>query len=224
MSSDTKKPIPNNERFCFFFSGLFAILLPISVILFPFVMLPFNILFFPFSLLHELGHFCLTMCFLPSINPQIKFGLIGGELNCTCVVNEDFPCCWSSVISILGGSGSVILIVLVTYFAVSKIKSKTALDLGRKFIIFGLLADFPNLFPILPFSLGSVTDGYVIYSYIHQMGYIPSFPSNLSYFLSLISMIMVLISFYFLGSFLYHIGLLLIDEYQNLQTRKLMLE
>jgi hypothetical protein len=55
------------------------------------------------------------------------------------------------------------------------------------------------------------------------MGYIPSLPSNLSYFLSLTSMILVLISFYFLGSFLYHIGLLILNEYQNLQTRKLML-
>ncbi|MFX0183810.1 MAG: hypothetical protein ACFE95_12070 [Candidatus Hodarchaeota archaeon] len=164
------------------------------------------------------------MCFIPSINPQIKFGLIGWELNCSCVVNESFPCCWPSVISILGGSGSVVVIVLISYFIVSKIKSKTVLSPWGKFLIFGLLADFPNLFPILPSSLGSVTDGYVIYSYLHKMGYFPSFPSNLSYFLSLISMIMVLISFYLLGSFLYHIGLLIIIEYQNLQTRKLMLK
>jgi hypothetical protein len=222
MSLDTEKPILNNKRFCFVFSGLFALLLPISVIIFPFVMPVFNLLFFPFSLLHELGHFSLIMWLSPLLSPQIKFGTIEGELSCMCIIKEGFPCCWSSVISILGGSGSIIIIGMLIFIILPKLKSKKVVDIGRKYIIFGILADLPNLFPILPTSLGSVTDGYIIYTFVHEMGYLPLLPPNLSNFLSLASMITVLISFYFLGSFLYHIGLLLINEYHSFQTKKLL--
>lgn len=215
MSLDTKTSFLKNRRAELLFSSVFAFILPISVVIIPYCMLLFNIIYFPFSLIHELGHLLTTIFLLPSLNPLIKFELVRGELKCICVVYDSFPCCWPSVVSMIAGTSSVVLAVVGVNFVLSRNLSTTIYVPCKKILGFGLLADLPNAFPISPSNLGSITDGYAAYTYLHQMGYLPLLQSSLSTFFSLISVIIVLVSFYYLGSFLYHIGLLIIRKYEN---------
>ncbi|UCE12161.1 MAG: hypothetical protein JSV04_08120 [Candidatus Heimdallarchaeota archaeon] len=142
----------------------------------------------------------------------MRFELVQGELQCSCVLTTGFPCCWSSVLSMLGGTVSVALFVIFIALILSKLEYNNINSIARKYLIFGLLADFPNLFPIFPYSLGGTTDGYAIYMYLYQMGYLPLFPGSFSYVLSLISFFLVLGSFYFLGSFFYQFIILIVEK------------
>jgi hypothetical protein len=186
-----------------FFSVSFALILPFFVLVFPISMITFNLIFLPFSLIHEVGHFITSLWLLPSHEPMLHFKIVGGELICTCDMSQELLCCWNSIIVVLGGTGSVMLSVLLFFFLLTKSGYQNALHLGKLYLLFGLLSDLPNLFPILPSTIRSPTDGFILYSFLSQMNFIPLLSSGVSYFFSLASFIVVLISFYFLGSFIF---------------------
>jgi hypothetical protein len=94
-------------------------------------------------------------------------------------------------------------------------RSGTVYGIGRYYFIFGLLADLPNLLPILPSSLGFITDGFASNTCLYQMGYSILISDKMSSVFSLISSIMVLASFFFLGSFLYRLGEIVVRKFEK---------
>jgi hypothetical protein len=196
----------------FVFSLSFALLLPFIVLFFPIFMILFHLIFFPFSLMHEVGHFLLSLWLLPSHEPIFHYQIIEGELNCSCELSHELMCCWTSIIVILGGPCTVILSVLIILFLLTRSNNQNFVNLGKPYLLFGLLSDLPNLFPILPSVINAPTDGFILYSFLSQMAYIPPLSSGVSYFFSLASFIIVLMSFYFLGSFIYQFIILLLKK------------
>jgi hypothetical protein len=77
--------------------------------------------------------------------------------------------------------------------------------LFKKFLIFGLLYDLTNLFPILPSILGASNDGYSISVILLRMGYstLPSFSMSIIY--SCAAILLVLVAYYYLGSCIYYL-------------------
>ena len=204
------------------FSTVFTFLLPISVLIFPLLAIIFNIIYFPFTLIHELGHFIAIALFLPALDPQLKFNFFYGEFCCACEVTNEFPQCWQTIIIMLAGSLSVITAVIVVSIVFFRISSGIFFDIGKYYLTFGLLADLPNLLPILPSSLGSVTDGYAISTCLYQMGYSFFISNILSQVFSLISIFMVLSSFFFLGLFLCSLGQFILVKVSPIQTDTLV--
>ena len=205
MQKDEKESFSSAQKGRVFFSISFTFLLPICVLLSPLLTVIFNFLYFPFTLIHELGHLLVIKLFLPTLKPQLEFHILDGEFCCACIIDDEFPLCWQSIIAMLAGSFSVIIVVILSIFSFHHMKSRIN-NTGKYYLIFGLLADLPNLFPILPTSLGHITDGFAISTYLYQMGYLRLLPTMLSNIFSLFSILMVLASFFFLGSFLYNIG------------------
>lgn len=185
------------------FSISFALLLPFLVIILPIFMILFSLIFFPFSLIHELGHFITSFILLPSHEPMLHFEIVGGELICSCDLSQELICCLDSIIVVIGGVGSVIITTFLLLVLLSRSQNRNIVHLVKLYLLFGLLSDLPNLFPILPSAIRSATDGYIIYSFLSHMEFLPLLSSRVSYFFSLSSFIIVLISFYFLGSFLF---------------------
>ncbi len=209
------------------FSISFALLLPFIVLLLPIFMILFSLIFFPFSLIHEVGHFITSFVLLPSHEPMLHFKIVGGELICTCDLSKELICCIDSIIVAIGGTGLVIISVLILLVLLSKRKNKNMVHLIKFYLLFGLLSDLPNLFPILPSTIRSPTDGYIIHSFLSHMGFLPLLSSRVSYFFSLSSFIVVLVSFYFLGSFIFQLLILFLkpeskaseEEILNLQAK-----
>ncbi|MFX1505079.1 MAG: hypothetical protein ACFFDC_03095 [Promethearchaeota archaeon] len=190
----------------FLFSIIFTIVFPIITLLSPILAIIFNLLYLPFTMVHEFGHLLVISFLLPSLNPQFEFYLFNGYFCCACLTTNEFPYCWQSIIAMLAGSVSVLIFTIFSCFTLFKMKSRTSYNIGKYYFIFGLLADLPNLLPILPSSLGFITDGFAIISCLCQMGYSFFISEKISYIFSIISILMVLASFFFLGSFLYPLG------------------
>lgn len=195
------------------FSIVFTFVLPFCSLFSPILILIFNILYFPFTLAHELGHLFAIDLFLPSLDPHLEFYFFRGEFYCAYLTTNEFPHRWQSIIVMLAGSTSVIILAILGKLSLSRMKSRSLNNTGICYLIFGLLADLPNLLPILPSSLGFVNDGFAIFSYLYQMGYSFSLSNKLSYFFSIISILMVLTSFFFLGLFLYRFGEFLMNKF-----------
>ncbi len=214
-----KSPVIQKDTINIIFSFSFMVLLPFIVLIFPIVMILFNLVFFPFSLIHELGHLITSLWLLPSHNPILHFEIINGELVCSCDLSQELMCCLNSIIVVLAGSGSVIFIIILLLFLLAKSKNKNIRNLGVLFLLFGLLSDLPNLFPILPSGIGSPTDGYITYSFLSQMGFFPILSIRISSFFSLFSFFIVLISFYFLGSFIFNLLKFLLNRNPRIKIR-----
>jgi hypothetical protein len=104
----------------------------------------------------------------------------------------------------LAGSFMVNVITIVGITVLRNRKNPASIA-GEKFLIFGLLNNLINLFPILPVMLGSVNDGYGICIILLQMGY-STYPSaQLSFLFLYMASLLALVSFYYLGSCLYHL-------------------
>ena len=206
----------------FLFSIIFVFLLPICVLILPIFSIMFNLLFLPFTLIHELGHLYAIVLFLPSLDPQLEFHLLGVEFRCTCVIDKEFPLCWQTIISMFAGSFSVMIFVIMGCITLFRIRSGIMFDIGKHYLIFGLLSDLPNLLPIFPSSLGFVTDGFAINSCLNQMGYPFFFSSNISNVFSFISILLVLASFFFLGLFLCCIGQVILEKLSLHETENVI--
>ncbi|MFX0013034.1 MAG: hypothetical protein ACFFB2_04335 [Promethearchaeota archaeon] len=197
------------------FSIVFTFTLPICTLLSPLLAIIFSFLYLPFTLVHELGHLFSISLFLPALSPNLECYFSEGTFCCACVCSHEFPNCWQSIIAMLSGSASVMIFTIFCIITLLRMKSGIFYETGRFYFFFGVLADLPNLFPIFPSSLGFVTDGYAISACLSQMGNPPLISNQLSYFFSLISILIVLTSFFFLGSFLYHLGELLLNEIEE---------
>lgn len=190
----------------FLFSIIFTIVFPIITLLSPILTIVFNLLYLPFTMVHEFGHLLVVSLLLPSLNPQLEFYLFDGYFCCACLTTNEFPHCWQSIIAMLAGSVSVLIFTIFSCFTLFKMRSGASYDIGKYYFIFGLSADLPNLLPILPSSLGFITDGFAIFSCFYQMGFPLFISEKISYIFSIISILMILASFFFLGSFLYCLG------------------
>lgn len=197
------------------FAILFTIVLPIVTILSPQLTMIFNLLYLPFTIVHEFGHLLVISLLLPSLSPQLEFYLLDGVFCCACLTTNEFPYCWQTIIVMLAGSLSVLLFTIFSCFLLLKMRSGTSYGIGKYYFIFGLFADLPNLFPILPSSLGFITDGFAITACLYQMGYSPLISDKISSLFSLISIIMVLASFFFLGLFLHRLGEIVVRKFQK---------
>lgn len=214
MQKDENKSFSSAQKGRILFSIGFTFILPICISLFPLLMVIFNFLYFPFTLIHELGHLLVITIFLPSLDPQLEFHLFDGEFCCACIITDEFPLCWQTIIAMLAGTFSVIIFVILCIFTLFRMKSRISIyDTGKYYLIFGLLADLPNLLPILPTTSGFITDGFAISTCLYQMGYSLLLSNMLSSIFSLFSILMVLTSFFFLGSFLYSIGQFSFNEF-----------
>ncbi|MFX0124014.1 MAG: hypothetical protein ACFFAE_10270 [Candidatus Hodarchaeota archaeon] len=215
MKKNENKSLLGAKKGSVLFSIAFTFVLPICTLFSPLPLLIFNILYFPFTLAHELGHFFVIDLVLPSLNPHLEFRLSNGEFFCACITTNEFPHCWQSIFAMFAGSTSVIILAILGNLSLFRMKSWSFNDTGMYYLTFGLLADLPNLLPILPSSLGFVNDGFAINSYLYQMGYSFSPSNNLSFLFSIISILMVLTSFFFLGLFLSHLGELLVSKIEK---------
>ncbi|MFW9905416.1 MAG: hypothetical protein ACFFFH_13830 [Candidatus Thorarchaeota archaeon] len=199
----------------FLFATIFTIVFPIFTLLSPLPIMIFNLLFLPFTIVHELGHLLVISLLLPFLNPQLEFYLFDGVFCCACLTTNEFPHCWQTIIVMLAGSFSVLSFSLFCCFALFKVRSGDFYVIGKYYFIFGLLADLPNLLPILPSSLGFTTDGFAINTCLYQMGYSLLISDMMSHVFSLISIIMVLASFFFLGSFFYRLGEIVVRKFEK---------
>ena len=76
----------------------------------------------------------------------------------------------------------------------------------KNFLIFGLLNDIPNLFPINPSLINATTDGYGACITLLRMGY-STYPSiEISALFCCITSILVFTGFSYLGSAIFHLG------------------
>ncbi|MFX1283692.1 MAG: hypothetical protein ACFFB5_08555 [Promethearchaeota archaeon] len=197
------------------FSTIFTILLPIFTLLSPLLVIIFNFLYFPFTLIHELGHLLTTTLFLPNLNPHLEFHQFECEFCCACLTTNEFPYCWQSIIVMLAGSVSVIIFAILCIFSLFRMGSDISYNIGKYYFFFGILADLPNLLPIHPSSLGFITDGFAISTCLCQMGCFPFLSDELSYIFSLISILLVLASFFLLGTFFYRLGELIMNKFEK---------
>ncbi len=175
----------------------FAVILFCQII--PSFKLILNVLFLPFTLVHELGHYFSALFFLPNSNPQIKINLNEFSLNFAQLTTSGLPICFNSIIVMFSGSLTLLLAVFGFYYFSSNKKSHLFV-LIRYYLIFGLLADFPNLFPILPTSLGAFSDGYLIWIYLCVLINLPYPTAVFSIIWSSFASIMIFFAYYFLVS------------------------
>ncbi|MFX0171441.1 MAG: hypothetical protein ACFE9L_05930 [Candidatus Hodarchaeota archaeon] len=202
MNEDTPSDI--NQTAKFYFSILFAIFFLYLLQLSPLVHDLYNIAYLPFNCLHEIGHLLASLIILPTVDSQFKIShLYEGGCSNTITI-EELPVCWESIIMKLSGSLMVLAITIVGMIALRNRKSPTSVS-GGKFLIFGLLNNLINLFPILPAISGSVNDGYGICIVLLRMGH-STYPSaEFSFLFLYIASLVTLVSFYYLGSCLYHL-------------------
>jgi len=202
MNEDAPSVINQNVKF--YFSILFAVFFLYLLQQSPLIQGLYNIIFLPFNCIHELGHLFASISILPTVDTHFEICLLheGGCSNTITI--EQLPVCWESIIMKLAGSFMVTVITIVG-ITVLRTRKNPASVAGEKFLIFGLLNNLINLFPILPVMLGSVNDGYGICIILLRMGY-STYPSAQLSFLSLyMASLVALVSFYYLGSCLYHL-------------------
>ncbi|MFX0149185.1 MAG: hypothetical protein ACFFAJ_00235 [Candidatus Hodarchaeota archaeon] len=202
MNEDTPSVINQNAKF--YFSILFSIFFLYLLQQSPIVQGLYNIVYLPFNCLHELGHLLASSIILPTVDSQFKICHLyeGGCSNMITI--EELPVCWGSIIMKLAGSLMVFTITIAGIIVLRNKKSPASVA-GKKFLIFGLLINLINLFPILPAMLGSVNDGYGICIILIRMGH-STYPSvEFSFLFLYIASLVTLVSFYYLGSCLFYL-------------------
>lgn len=194
-------------------SQLFIALKPfllffLSVILFCQIIPSFKfiicLLVFPFTLLHELGHYFSALLFLPACNPQIQFNLSEFSLSSAQLTTTGLPICFNSLIVLFSGS-LTLLFVIFGFFYFSRKNKSNLLVLIRYYLLFGLLSDLPNLFPILPTSIGALSDGYLIWIYLHVLINLPYPTAVFSIIWTSIASIMIFTAYYYLVSIFFQL-------------------
>jgi len=206
-----------DHKVSFTFSLLFAILFPFLMKGFETLAFVFNIIFLPFTLIHELGHYFTILLLFPDQNPHLNLfpfeeGLVSGTVSLS-----EVDISWISTFLFFIGSGTVIIFVLISIFLVRRknnSNNNNNSSLIEKYLIFGLLFDIPNLFPIFP-SNGIVTDGFRAWINLHVLANFP-FPSiQFSYLFIGIASVVTFFSLFYLGSSIYHIFTLSVFKLQN---------
>jgi hypothetical protein len=78
------------------------------------------------------------------------------------------------------------------------------MNIIRFYLIFGLLSDLPNLFPVLPTSFGAVSDGYNAWIYLYILINLPFPTLAFSVIWTSITSIVIFTSYYYLGCTFLH--------------------
>lgn len=211
------------QRPNFSFSFIFALTFLLMVQLFsPFAFI-YNLIIFPFTVLHELSHCFALGCFFPGKEAQVEFHLFGNGITSANVKFETLPLCLGSVISLLIGPLSILILSVIGIIALRKYPSLNFGKAGSQFLKFVLLCDIPNLFPIHPPLINAVTDGYAASVYLFQMGYIPFVSTELSLLFYAISAIISFTAFFYLGTTVYfllqHLKELILKENRSFQPQ-----
>lgn len=207
------KLLLEDYKVSFIFSLLFAILFPILMMGFEAFAFFFNVIFLPFTLIHELGHYFAILLLFPDQNPQLNLFTFEGGLVSGTISLSEVDISWISTFLFFIGSGTVIIFVLISIFLVRR-KNNNNSSLLEKYLIFGLLCDIPNLFPIFP-SNGIITDGFRTWINLHVLANFP-FPSiEFSYLFIGIASVVTFFSLFYLGSSIYHIITLSVFKMQN---------
>ncbi|MFX0182492.1 MAG: hypothetical protein ACFE95_05340 [Candidatus Hodarchaeota archaeon] len=202
MNEDTPSVI--NQNLKFYFSILFAVFFLYLLQQSPLIQVLYNIIYLPFNCIHELGHIFASISILPTVDTHFELCQLheGGCSNTIPI--EQLPVCWESIIIKLAGSFMVTVITIVGITLLRNRKNPISVA-GEKFLIFGLLNNLINLFPILPVMLGSVNDGYGTCIILLRMGY-STYPTiQVSFLFLYMASLVVLVSFYYLGSCLYYL-------------------
>jgi hypothetical protein len=162
------------------------------------------LVYLPFNLIHEFGHFCMAILFVPFIDPRYEIRLIN-DCRCSNLIKiEQLPANWISIFIMFSGT---ILILSLALICLVKLRNtdKPIWEVFKRFMIFGIVYDLTNLFPILPSVLGTTNDGYAISVILLRMEIfiLPTIYSSI--FFSCLAFFFVLISYYYLGSSIYHL-------------------
>jgi hypothetical protein len=190
------------------FEFLFSILFALLVILFhetnSFLRFLTGLILLPFTLLHEFGHYISAILFLPSCDPQIYTYLGDNGVNYAQLTTNGLPIGFKSILVMFAGSFTLLICSLGLIFLFRKGTSHSH-TVFRNFLLFGLLSDIPNLFPILPTVLGAPSDGYLTWIYLHVLISLPFPTAEFSIIWSSIASILIIASYYCLGSSIYHL-------------------
>lgn len=183
----------------------------------------YNLIIFPFTVIHELSHCFALGCFFPGKEAHIEFHLLDNGITCATVKFENLPLCLGSVISLLIGSLSILILSVIGIIALRKYPSSNFSKAGSQFLKFVLLCDIPNLFPIHPPLTNAVTDGYAASVHLFQMGIIPFVSTELSLIFYAIASIISFTSFFYLGTtvffLLQHLKVLILKENRSFQPQ-----
>ena len=165
-----------------------------------------NIVVLPFTIIHELFHLSVITLFFPMIESSFDLNLFTSSTTIFAKITiEELPVCWESVVTMLFGTLGVICVISGCLSYLKNQTSSHYLAL-RNFLIFGLLSDIPNLFPIRPSMINAVSDGYSASIMLLRMGF-PVYPSlPISALFYGLTAILVFSSFFYLGSAFYHLG------------------
>ena len=194
----------------FLFAFSFAVILPFLVQSSLFISIIFNIVYLPITIIHELGHFIVALLFFADHNPQLKILAFEDGLKCGCVTIGSLEICWETIFLLLSGS-LLVIIVVISVVAFMQRKNLKRSSCIKKYLIFGLLCDIPNLFPTYPIE-GIVTDGFRIWVYLHDLMNLPYPTPQFSLLFTVIASVVVFYSSFYLGSFVYETLLTFADK------------
>ncbi len=158
----------------------------------------FSIILLPFSLIHEIGHFISALFIYPSSSIQMKISINNDGLVCSCIEMARFTANWKSIILLLSGSVAVILFVIVSLVILRNSTSRN-LKYIKYYLLFGLLSDIPNLFPLFPVE-GTVSDGFRTWILLQELIHLPQATIQFSMLLTFFSSITIFFASYCLGS------------------------
>lgn len=187
-----------DQKVNFLFAFCFALVLPFILQGSKAISTVFNVIFLPFTVIHEFGHYLSCIIFFPDQTvhvPTFLFddGLVGG-----CIEIGNLTVNWSSVLFLLSGSFLVIIFIISILFLI-RIGMKRNLPGLEKYLLFGLLSDIPNLFPIYPVE-GFYSDGFRIWLLLRELIHLPTPTYQFSLIFVGIASILVFFSTYYLGS------------------------
>ncbi len=207
-----------SDNFKFFFSLVFALFVLFFYEVIYFLRFLTDLILLPFTLLHEFGHYFSAILLIPSCNPQIYTNFGDNGVSYAQLSTNGLPICLNSVLVMLAGSFILLICILGILFLSRSRKSPPYLIL-RNFLLFVLLSDLPNLFPILPTYLGALSDGYSAWIYLHVLISLPFPTMEFSVIWSSFASIMIIFSYYCLGLTIYHLITYLSPKFQ-LQLQK----
>ncbi|MHA1969630.1 MAG: hypothetical protein ACW964_17760 [Candidatus Hodarchaeales archaeon] len=187
----------------FIFSFIFAILLLLLNQVISFLGFLNSLLLLPITFLHEFGHYISAIVFLPFCNPQIELDLNEFGLSYAQLSTNGLPICFNSVLVMLAGSSTIILCTVI-FLILSRNNHSNSITIFRLYLIFGLLSDIPNLFPILPASFGTASDGYSAWIYLYVLINLPFPTLAFSIIWTSIASIVIFTAYYYLGCTFYH--------------------
>ncbi len=186
------------------FSSVFAVLIAFLLQKFPILHITQNIIYLPFNLIHQIGHFFAVSILLPMIDPAFEINPIKDCICSNTIRIEELPPNWNSVYMLLAGT---VVIIFFTTLILFKFRKNTSITWGinQRFLLFGLIYNLTNLFPILPSMLGSTNDGYAVTVILLRMGFSTYPLVYISILFASLAVILILISYYCLGSCIYYV-------------------